>query len=220
MTALLTCNIGAYDSLHHPVDQTGYTHDNLFFYTENNLPFPLPHLNNRLKGKYIKIETHRFLDADIYCWVDGSIEITSSNYVQTQIDLIGDADILVCIHPARTSPTQELKFILDQIVLQGSSPHSNYLISRYGNEPIKEELKFLEDYQTQIGEELPLYAGGIFTRRNSEKVNKAFDEWFLLCLEFANFDQCMFSYIIHKHGLKVVTQDYHSELRKFHNHLF
>lgn len=217
MTALATCNVGGIDT-RHPMPAQSIA--DLYYIDEYNLPFPLPNLNNRLKGKYIKIETHRFLNSDIFVWVDGSIEILSHHYVQTQIELLGDADLLVCIHPARSSPVQELKFILDQIALQGSSPHSNYLINRYGSEPIAEELKFLEDYQAKIGEELPLYAGGIFTRRNSEKVNKAFDEWFLLCLEFANFDQCMFSYIIHKHGLKVVTQPYHSDLRKFHNHLF
>lgn len=217
MTTLLSCNIACYDSLHPPVDQIGLTHENLFFYTENNLPFPLPHLNNKLKGKYIKIESHRFCDSEILVWVDGSIEITSPAYVQNQVDLLGDADLLACIHPARPSLGTELKFILDQIALKGASPHSNYLINRYGNEPIQEELDWLI---SKGAENLPLYAGGIFTRRNSEKVNKAFDEWFLLCLEFANFDQCMFSYIIHKHGLKVVTQDYHSDMRKFHNHLF
>lgn len=215
MTALVTCNIGGVDNIRLLPSQNIVS--NLHYYTERNLPFPLPNLNNRLKGKYIKIETHRFLDFDTLCWVDGSIEITSPNYVQTQIELLGDADLLVCIHPARTSPVQELKFIMDKIALGGSDPHSVYLIGRYGSEPIKEELDFLI---SKGAENLPLYAGGIFTRRNSEKVNKAFDEWFLLCLEFANFDQCMFSYIIHKHGLKVATQPYHSELRKFHNHLF
>lgn len=218
MTALISANIGYIDPIHPVPDQSiGVEHH---YYVHYNLPFPLPNLNNRLKGKYIKIETHRFLDPEIFCWIDGSIEILSPNYVQTQIELLGDADVLVCIHPARPSPIAELQFILDEIALKGEGPHSPYLTKRYANEPIKEELKFLEDYQGKIGQELPLYAGGIFTRRNSEKVNLAFDEWFLLCLEFANFDQCMFSYIIHKHGLKVATQDYHSGLRKFHNHKF
>lgn len=224
MIALASCSIGGIDNIH-PVPAQSVFHRHHYF-TEKNLPFPLPNLNDRLKGKYIKIETHRFLDAQTFVWIDGSIEILSPNYVQNQVELLGDADLLVCIHPARPTPVKELQFIIDQIALQGEGPHSPYLIGRYGNEPIKEELKFLEDYQDRMSKllmqplELPLYAGGIFTRRNSEKVNKAFDEWFLLCLEFANFDQCMFSYIIHKHGLKVATQPYHSDLRKFHNHLF
>lgn len=213
MTTLLSCNIGEID----PFLVAAYQSPPVSYQYYKTAPYPLPNLNNRLKGKYIKIESHRFIDSDIIVWVDGSIEITSPYYVQTQVDLLGDADVLVCVHPARPTPASELKFILDKIALGGSDPHSNYLIGRYGNEPIQEELDWLK---SKGAENLPLYAGGIFTRRNNEKVNKAFDEWFLLCLEFANFDQCMFSYIIHKHGLKVVTQDYHSDMRKFHNHLF
>lgn len=213
--ALLSCNIGGVDNIRLLPSQNIVS--NLHYYTERNLPFPLPNLNNRLKGKYIKIQSHRFLNYDYMAWVDGSIEVISQSYLQKQYELLGNADVLVCVHPSRPSVGTELKFILDQIALNGSSPHSNYLINRYANEPIQEELDYLISKGAQ---DLPLYAGGIFTRRNSEKVNKAFDEWFLLCLEFANFDQCMFSYIIHKHGLKVATQDYHSDLRKFHNHLF
>ena len=57
--ALLTANIGGIDKVVEPTKQN--IPFDYFCYTENNLPFPLPNLSNRMKGKYLKMLTHRFL---------------------------------------------------------------------------------------------------------------------------------------------------------------
>jgi len=199
---LLTADIGGFDEqANHRVNID--TH----YYTERNLPHPLPNLNNRLKGKYIKILSHRFLWAPSYLWVDGSVEISNPDFVKFMGDKLRGYDVALPLHPERTNVYEELTYMREKIALG-----KEYLVARYGKEPLK-----AEDYyyrKSKMPESYPLYACRVFARNNNPVVNAAFSEWWMGVLEYSNFDQTMFSFIAWKHKLKVNAFPY-SDLDRF-----
>lgn len=200
---IITANIGDFDEIGHCEAATKFK-----VYTENNLPFPLPNLNNRLKGKYIKIQTHRFLDFESMIWTDASVQVISKQFSVFLYSLLAEqsADVAIPLHPDRSNVYDELNYILD-----GISNGKEYVKGRYENEPIKEEMEFY--LRKGLPKNFPLYACRLFARGNSPKVNAAFNDWWMGCLEYSNFDQSYFSYIAWKHDLKIATFDYSEVLR-------
>jgi hypothetical protein len=206
VNAVLTCNIGGIDDLKPMVNQIAPTC--YFAFTEKNLPLPLPNLNDRLKGKYLKINTHRFLpEYSNYIWIDGRVEVLSMDFVRMMSEHLKNHDVVICTHDQRSNVYEEIHFIQD-LMKQGNK----YLLARYKEEPFEEELDF---YRSEgLPEDYPLYACTVFARRNDAKVNFAFSDWFLRSLEFTCFDQCMFSYIVWRYNLKVKALPY-EELLKY-----
>lgn len=200
MTALLTANIGDIDSLQRLENQSLLFHAH--YYGSYNLPFPLPNLNDRMKGKYIKINTHRFLpDYPNYVWIDGRVAVISSNFIEKMTENLDEYDVVIGLHPQRNNVYEEISFI-KKLISEGNE----YLLARYKNEPFDLEEQF---YRSEgLPEDTPLYACTVFARNNNEKVNAAFEDWWLRTLEFTCFDQAMFSYIVWKHRLKVKAIPY------------
>ncbi len=198
--ALLTANIGGIDEIFPPVKQS--MEYELFYYTENTLPFPLPHLNSRMKGKYFKTQAHRFLDHDLFIWVDGSIEVIDPDFIQFCVDELRDSDVLISKHVQRTSPYEELEYIIDQMKLG-----NKYLLKRYAKEPFYQEY----DYYKMKGmpKTVPLYNCFFYARHNDDETNEMFDDWWNHILMFSNFDQTAFSFTSWKHKtkLKIVETD-------------
>lgn len=199
--AVVTVNIGGIDSpLGIPKQRIDgeYTNDfNYHLYHEGNLPFPLPNLNNRLKAKYIKIQTHRFLpDYDAYLYLDGRIVVKTNNFIEVMEKALKDHDIAMLKHYERNNIYDEIEYIISHI-----KKGDQYLTSRYGNQSIEKELLFY--MENKIPKNYPLYCGGVFCRYNIEKVNNAFDEWWRRCIEFSYFDQTMFSAVAFQHDLRV-----------------
>jgi hypothetical protein len=208
--ALITANIGDID-LVKAVPPQSVPFD-YFCYTENNLPFPLHNLDNRLRGKYCKINTHRFLDHDVYIWRDARIEITSPDFVKMMLEKLEGNEVAISTHPFRKNPYEELRWI-QQMMREGNK----YLLSRYASEPFDEEIAF---YEKEGLPEVPLYQCGVFARRNNERMNWVFRDWWLMCLEYSNFDQSQLSYITWKNKIKVnaIHPDYLNEFIKIGKH--
>jgi hypothetical protein len=197
--AVLSANVGGIDEVK-PLPVQSVSCD-YFLYTENNLPFPLHNLDNRLKGKYCKINTHRFLDHDIFIWLDGRVEITSPDFVKIMVDQLKDHEVAISYHPFRNNPYEEIAWI--QMMME----HGNkYLLSRYATEPFNEEVAFYN--KEGLPKDYPLYQCGIFARRNNERVNWIFRDWWLMCLEYSNFDQSQFSYVMWKNKVKIKGIDF------------
>jgi hypothetical protein len=199
---LVTANIGDFDEpvIHNAGIDTHY-------YTERNLPHPLPNLNNRMKGKYVKILTHRFLWAPSYLWVDGSIQVNEPGFVKFMADKLKGYDVVMPLHPERTNVYDELTYMREKIAVG-----KEYLVARYGKEPLK-----AEDYyyrKSKMPEDYPLFACRVFARVNTAGVNMVFNEWWMGCLEYSNFDQTMFSFVAWKYKLRVNAFPY-SELEEF-----
>lgn len=205
--AVVCANIGSFDPVFAFPDQS--IDCDFFYYTEKNLPYPLPNLNDRLKSKYIKIQMHRFLPGyDVYIWLDGSVQVSSKLFVQHLKNNVEMYDVAMSVHHERDSVYEELEYILSNI-----DAGKEYLIKRYGNEPLAEEMAFyknngLPDYHR-------LFITRFFARKNNKHINAAFDDWWNRVLEFVNFDQAMFSHIEDRHGLDVNGLGYLETLDNF-----
>lgn len=196
--AIITCNIGGIDKIYPPVKQTADFE--LFYYTENNLPFPFPALNNRLKGKYLKTQAHRFLKHDIFIWIDGSVEITSEDFVETIIDELLYSEVIIQPHTERKNVYEEFNYI--QKRMQQGNP---YLLKRYAGQPFDQEREF---YLKQgLPKEFPLYQCSFFARANNKRMNTVFNEWWDMILRYSNFDQSQFSYVAWKNNLQIAGID-------------
>lgn len=194
--AIITANIGNFDQIKGIPRQT--INVDYYCYFDNNLPYPLPNLNDRLKSKYVKIQTHRFLPGyDAYIWIDGRVEITANVFCEEMIKSLGESDVAMFDHPERSTVNEEMGFMQEQM-----RNGNHYLLSRYGNQDIKSEGDF---YQKEGVGEYPLFACTIFARRNNDKINAAFNEWWMRCIEFSYFDQTMFTYAWVKHNLEMRT---------------
>lgn len=195
---IISANIGDFDNIQEPEFGVPYR-----CYTDQDLPFPLPNLNNRLKGKYLKIQTHRFRDEPRWVWLDGSVQPVGKGLQKYLFGLLSDqgADVAIPLHPDRSNVYDELNYILD-----GMKDGRQYLIDRYAKEPLAEELEFY--YRQGLPADFPLYACRMFARVNSPRVNEAFNDWWMGCLEYSNFDQTYFSYVCYKHKLKIASFKY------------
>lgn len=194
--AILTASIGGIDEIKGIPKQT--IDVDYYAYFDNNLPYPLPNLNNRLKSKYVKIQTHRFLPVyDAYIWVDGRVEIHANSFAETMIEQMGNNDVALFGHTERRTVDDEMQFIQTQI-----AEGNQYVLSRYGNQDMKSEREF---YQREGTSNAELFGCTIFARKNNTKVNDAFNEWWNRCIEFSYFDQTMFSHIATTRNLKIKT---------------
>lgn len=197
--AVVVANTGNIDNIKGLPKQSLDIEYHLFH--DGNLPFPLPNLSARMRARYIKIMMHRYLpDYDLYIWIDGRAEIISKDFVKEFVANIEGFDVAMFRHWERESVIEETTFILGKI-----NEGNHYLLSRYGNQQFdKEQMFYLEN---NVHNE-QLYATTLFIRRNDPKVNAAFDEWFIRCVEFSHFDQTMYSYIEKVFDLKTNGLDF------------
>lgn len=205
-TALLTANIGGIDNVIIPKVDCDY-----FLYAEENLPYPLPNLNNRLRGKYLKIQSHRFLPHEKFIWIDGRVEIIRTDFVQFMNDFLSDCDVVIMRHDQRSNVYQEIEFI-QKMILTGNE----YLIERYKNEPFDQEYDYYVSKRLPV--DFPLYMCGCFARKNTKRINDIFNEWWMKTLEFTLFDQAMFSYVAWRYGLNIKEVDLTPYI-KYNKHL-
>ena len=117
--AILTANVGGIDNVIPPVpqrvgnivdwtnksvDDASVTRDSqvtcdYHYFTEDNLPYPLPNLSSRLQGKYLKILSHRFLPTyDVYVWMDGKVELTDGKFVAGIVEKLRCCEVVVGRH--------------------------------------------------------------------------------------------------------------------------
>ena len=165
--ALISANINSFDE---PTIIPAGMKCDTYVYTEKIFPFPLKNLNPRLQGKYIKINTHRFLPGyDAYIWIDGSVEIKDKKFISHVMKALDGKDVAISTHYERKNVYEEIEYILARI-----EEGKEYLITRYANEPLAEELLFYKN--NRLPEDHPLYICRFFARWNNEKVNRVFDD--------------------------------------------
>ncbi len=193
-TALISANIGSIDPVYPPVKQT-VPYD-LFYYTENNLPFPLPSMDNRMKGKYIKTQFMKFIEADYYIWVDGSIEIDNPSFIEDCVALLQDNDMVMVKHPQRENVYEELEYIIDCI-----RAGDRYLMRRYVKQPLFQEYQFYKSQE--LPKDWPLFQCSFFAcKRDIEPV---MNDWWDYINRYSNFDQSQFNYVSWKHQVKIAA---------------
>jgi hypothetical protein len=109
--AIISANIGGIDEIYPPAKQT--EDYEFFYYTENTLPFPLPNLDSRMKARYLKTQIHKYLDHDLFIWVDGSVEIVDGTFLTWVKQQIGRDDMIIMRHEERSNVFDELNYIID-----------------------------------------------------------------------------------------------------------
>lgn len=200
---MVTCNIGGYDNPRLPVKQT--VDADYICYTENNLPYPLSNLSNKMKARYLKAQMHRYLDHDIFIWIDGRVHITHDCFVEQMAEKLHGVDIVLMKHPERKDIMEEVDYVLHHM-----NNGSEYLINRYKDQQIEKDRDFFVD--SGAGYINPLYASGVFARRNISSSNMIHDDWWQSQIEFSCFDQPWMNYIIWKYKLNVNPIEYFNGL--------
>lgn len=209
--AIITANVGGIDKVIEPMDQT--MQFDYFCYNEDNLPKPLSSFDDRMKAKYIKLQTHRFLPGyNAYIWLDGRAEVISKEMVHDMIYGIAEADIMCLEHPQRKNIYDELMFIIEKM-----DEGNEYLLARYDREAILQE--YAEYALNDEIFSIPLYACGVFARWNNQKLNDFFDRWWLSVIEFCAFDQTRFSVCAQNEKINIVSIPYENPLVKINKHL-
>lgn len=196
--AIVTASLGDIDTSNNIITQLFEDKSvcHVYSYNDNNLPFPLPGLSNRLKSKYLKIKMHEFLpNYDYYVWVDGRIDIKSETLVKDFVNMMESLriDFSGMLHETRKTVFEEINYILENI-------NSKYLFERYGDQQMEKELEFFNENKKRL-ESVQLLASGFFVRSNSSKVNRAFDEWWDKVIQYSCFDQAMLCYILAEYAI-------------------
>lgn len=196
--ALLTANINSIDQVYPLVKQTvDYEYH---CYTENTLPFPLPELSPRMKGKYFKTQAHKFIKADVFIWIDGSIDVHNPHFIEDIVAALEGRDVVITKHPQRDNVYKELSYIIEKM-----KEGDRYLLKRYIKQPLWQEYDF---YKAEgLPFEYPLYQCSFFAYRPTEHMQAMFNDWWDYILRYSNFDQSQFSYVAWKHGAKIGLVD-------------
>lgn len=158
-----------------------------FFFDESSSPYPLHSLSNRMKAKYFKCQMHKAIPGyDLYIWIDGSVQITSSKFIESIVKQSGD--FTAAHHPERSCIYKEADFIMSEIV-----SGNKYLADRYSVHSIEKEINFYREqgYPSRNG----LFEGGIFSVKNTPKMNKLMDKWWDSCLRWSDYDQFSLRYL-------------------------
>lgn len=192
---MLTANIGGYDTQtpEPPLQRLPTT---MLRFTEENLPYPLPRLDNRMKAKFLKCQTHRFIEADYYIWYDSSVEIISPEFSAYMVGLLANHDMAVPLHWARKSAMEEIEYV-QRSIAEGHE----VLVNRYGNERIEIEAEYYR--QCGLPMDYPCFVTRFFSWRNTPKIRACMDDWWRHCIQFSSFDQSMLSLMTYLHDVKV-----------------
>jgi hypothetical protein len=211
--ALLSSVFGGHDTPKDVPTQEGFEYKTFFFNEDNSRPFP--NLNDRLKSKYYKCQSHRveeLKEYDLHCWVDGSVQITSPLFLKDMTTrlLESGGDIVIGKHNQRECIYDELDVIINS--------KDEYLTSRYANQQLPLERAFYveQGHPPKWG----LWSCGIWMRHNGIKMNEAFDLWWDITTTYSYFDQAAFPYSMRKHGINIVQAPYIEKGDVFKNDYF
>jgi hypothetical protein len=128
-------------------------------------------------------------------WADGAFQL-QPGFVEWMIGHLGDADAAFFSHPDRTNIIDEMEFVYKGLA------DVPYLKVRYTGEPMREQVQAYVQDGLKV-KNAPLISAGLFIRRNSDKVNRAFDHWYIENTKWSIQDQLSLPYIIWKHSLRV-----------------
>lgn len=164
----------------------------VFQFTEENSPYPLASLNDRMKAKYFKTQMHVVKPGyDIYIWIDGKVQIDSKDFVKTIVEQLGDNDFAICKHPERNCIYEECDFIESEI-----KKGNKYLIERYKGLPLREEVGLY--HNIGIKKKSGLYNGFIFACKIS-KTEQFLQDWWRACILFSYYDQFSLAFFVFKY---------------------
>ncbi len=195
-TCILTANLGSFDRVQKPVDQT-VDHDYHCF-TDEDFP-PIAGLTPRLQYRIPKTHGWQMKPGyDHYLWMDGSMTLTRPDSLEWLLAQLGTNDIALFKHPDRNTARQET----DYIELKKDHP---YIASRYQNGLHKEQMAEIEAEQAYTDDQL--FASTVFVYRDTPAVRDMMKEWLYTSVRYFTCDQIALPYLCWQFGLNVKVID-------------
>ena len=193
--AVISANLGGFDTKNEHVPQT-LAHD-YFMFTDKNFPPRFNAMTPRLQAKIPKCFGWQMVpDYDYYLWIDGNLTLTNPDSLKYFYDNCQDHDVVALQHPRRNTVHWEGRYLR-----RGLKSGSRYMAGRYANELVDEqiaEIKADKDFVDDI-----LVCGGVFMYRSTPKIHQMLKEWWYHISRYLIMDQCSFSYVLKKSGLRV-----------------
>jgi hypothetical protein len=183
--AIVTANYGGIDEIIPPRKQTMEYDYYCFDKDVNNKFFPKDG-TNREKGKWVKLNLFNLFPNvyDYIVWIDGTVQITSSNFLDYIEDLCHYSDIGAVLHPDRATLTEEYDYLL-------KNAKKPYLEARYKDYDWASEIKTFSDKL-----DAKLYNPRLFVLKNTREARDFMENWSFTIALTTDFDQTQFSYII------------------------
>ena len=183
----------------------------MIVYDDTTASFPTIDLNPRLRAKYFRMCSHMIYPSiPLFMWVDSSIQL-KEGIIEWMKKMLGDYDAVFFKHSLRSSVVEEKNYVIQNMT-------NSYLNKRYINYDLNAQVEsyLKEGFPDKDG----LIETGLFLRKNTENVNKAFDHWFIEQVKWSIQDQLSLSYILWKHKInyKIIT-DYTVYDGPFHKYI-
>lgn len=166
--------------------------------SDNNFSKKLS-MSPRLRAKLDRMlmwETHPGFD--YYIWLDSSFSILSQNSIQWIINQCTDVDAVFFKHSKRNSVTEEFNFVFNEL-----NNNNKYLLNRYEDEPLVEELNSY--YLDNNFNDKFLIESGIFIYSKNIVQNKEYNimkEWYYYNCKWSTLDQLSLPYLLQKFKIK------------------
>ena len=193
--ALISANLGGFDKPKpHAPQSIGYDY---FLFTDENFPPRFNAMTPRLQAKIPKFFGWQMVPGfDYYFWIDGNLVLSSPDALKYFFDSCQGYDIVVLKHPRRNNVKWEAGYLR-----RGLKQQSRYLTGRYENELLEQQMAEINSDKDFVDD--LLVSGGIFMYRNTPEVQKMLKEWWYHVSRYLIMDQCSFSYVLKKSGLKI-----------------
>lgn len=117
-------------------------------------------LDPRLAAKFPKCTPWRFIDADLWVWMDGSM-VPEPHLVETFLDCLADQDVAFYIHPERDTISSEAQKSAE--------------LRKYPGLPVREQVQHYINGGHPDG--WGLWAAGIYIWRNTLAVRQMGEYW-------------------------------------------
>jgi len=178
-----------------------YLTDNINKQSENYkfIKCPLIQNNFTVSNRFYKILDHRFFKN--YEWtifIDGNIEVKSSNIYNLCIEYTKNNNLAVHVHPHYQSLVQELTIIIRK-----------NLYSQDRNLLMKQLARYQKD---NFPVEFPLTWNTVIFRKKSDEIKKLSFQWYSEFLKFCRRDQASFMYLIWKNKISIGIIDVSKDL--------
>lgn len=204
--ALISASLGGFDkrSIHVP-QSLPYDHHH---FSDENLPPRDRAMLPRLQAKIPKFFGWQLRPGyDFYMWLDGNLSMAHPDTLKYFYDNCKDHDITVFRHGCRPTIWKEWRY-----TKQGLDEQSRYLVGRYENEWMDEQMQMIQDDKDYVDDFA--VTGGMFMYKNTPKVHAMFKEWWYQNTRYSVQDQISFPYVLKKAGLDVnITEDIYNRCK-------
>ncbi|OHA87802.1 MAG: hypothetical protein A3A96_00550 [Candidatus Zambryskibacteria bacterium RIFCSPLOWO2_01_FULL_39_39] len=198
--AVISANLGGMDKTISNAPQS-LPYDN-FMFTDSNFPPRFNAMTPRLQAKIPKIFGWQMApDYDYYLWLDSTLSLSNTDSLKYFYDNCQCYDIVVFKHPTHPNVRQEARYTRKGLKQQSKNLGSKYIIARYENELLKEQMEEIEADKDFVDDFL--VNGGAFMYRNTKGVQNMLKEWWYHTSRYIIQDQISFAYVLKKSGLKI-----------------